>query len=123
MKTLLLIIVFLIAAPCISMSAYYVTGKITGSECTNYMLFEKCEERNIDVVKGDDGRFYRLPERFKSVSSSNGRICWIRVKSKFGGAIGWGINMTKPKFYEKQADGSYNHVDVESIVFSCRESP
>ena len=114
--TLLLV---LVATSCFA--GYQVTGKMTGEECTSYVLFEKCSTKKIDAIKGNDGSLHSLPRYFKKVSSYRNGLCWIRIKSRQGGLVAFGVNLTKPDLYEKQPDGKYKYVDVESIVFKCRE--
>ena len=124
MKIIALTVLVSMMASATCLAGYQVRGKMTGEECTSYVLFEKCDKKNIDAVKGDDGKLYNITNYFSNVSSykdssSGDGLCWIRVKSARYGAISWGINLAKPKFYEKQPDGTYEHVDIETIVFKC----
>jgi len=119
-RAFLLPLFFFLFFPQNSFAGYRVAGKITGSECTNYVLFEKCTTRNIDAVKGDDGSLYALATYYNNVSSYRGGRCWINVKSSsFGGVVAGAINAFMPEFYEMQDDGTYERVDVDHITFKC----
>ncbi len=114
---------FVLPAP--ATAEYIVTGKIRGQECTNYIVFESCTWRSIDVASGAGGRFFTLPQRYPEVSQHSekkGR-CWINIKSRRWGLISGSINLySYVTFYEKLQDGSYEELDVEYLMFPCRKA-
>ncbi len=125
-RVALIIFVFALYAlifPSKSKADYLVTGKIMGTECTNYAVFKSCSGgKSVDAVKGKDGKLYHLPNRFAEVSEYNGRNCFIRLESMFGGAVGWlSEAMTNATFYERQSNGSYKELDLGYIRFRCRK--
>ena len=60
---------------------FYVTGKITGTECWGIGI-DVCSKKNIDAVKGSDGRMYTVNDRVKSVTKYNKdkNLCMIKTK-------------------------------------------
>ncbi len=99
---------------------YLVTGKITGQECSGFVL-EVCSNRNVDAVEGDNGKLYHLAEIYSDVDDYDGKRCWIRTKSKGLGLISKAIDaIGGDQFYEKEKDGRYVEIDVEYITFPCK---
>ena len=99
---------------------YTVVGKIKGHECTSYIIVEKCRQRTIDAIDGPDGRLYSVKRRYPSVSDFKNGRCWIRIKSTGAGLISRAKNaFSNVQFYEKQANGQYEKIDPEYLVFKC----
>lgn len=110
-----------ITAP-MATAEYRVTGKITGQECTSFFVVDKCDNRNIDAVLGDDRKLHHVIDRFKNVDEYKSGRCWIRIKTQKLGVVSRLYDaVTAPSFYEKQKDGQYKKVDVEYITFPCKE--
>ena len=117
----------------LSMSAladYLAVGPFSGEECTNYVVFDKCETHSVDAVEGEDGRLYTLQTRYPEVSRhwarKNGTgMCRINLKAQR--RVGFwddAANMLfgGPDFYTKTSSGGYEKVDVEYIMFECRKT-
>lgn len=120
MKGFLTLILILFAAS--SHAEYIAKGKITGQECTSYIIVDSCKNRQIDAVKGDDGRLYSVKRRYQSVNEYRGGRCWVHIKSRGMGLISNAINVfAGSQFYEKQPDGTYEEVDPEYITFKCKK--
>ena len=101
---------------------YIVLGKITGNECTSFVVFESCKRRTIDAVSGPEGKLYSVKSRYSQVSEYRDGRCWINHKSLGGGLISGAINLfSNVQFYEKQTDGKYEKIDPEYLIFKCRK--
>lgn len=110
----------------VALADYIRTGPVAGPETTFIGVGRKGSGlHSVDAVEGDDGRLYEIQRRFSEVDEYRGGRCWVHVKSKgFMGVpnIFSGIaNLFKGSFYEKQPDGSYEKIDVDSLVFNCRK--
>ena len=105
---------------------YIRTGPVVGPETTFIGIGRKGSGlHSVDAVEGDGGKLYQIQSRFKDVDEYRRGRCWVHIKSKgFMGVpnIFSGItNLFKGSFYEKQADGSYDKIDIDSLVFDCRK--
>jgi hypothetical protein len=122
-----LIVTVLILFTTSSMADYIATGPISGIVCSGF-VFKSCPPTSVDAIEGKDGKLYSLARRYPKVSEFNGRRCWIELKSgansRYGGKGLWDYvaNMFGETFYQKQADGSFKKIDVERLMFDCRET-
>lgn len=98
---------------------YYVTGKIRGSECTNYLVVSSCSFVNIDAVAGSDGKLFYLAKRYDEVSEFNGRRCIVRVKSTGAGVWSGVINMFRNVTFFTKKNKKFEEVDIDYLTFPC----
>lgn len=111
-----------IALPLAALGDYVATGDIEGQECSGFGI-KSCSLIRVDAVKGDDGQFYTVMQRYVSVSDydSSKQRCWIETKTRGGGLLGWFVDgVTGPDFYTETEEGMVS-IDVDYITFPCRE--
>ena len=123
--------VFLLLSPSTpALADYIATGPFEGEECTSYVVFDRCKTHSVDAVEGDDGRLYTLQERYEDVSKhwvrKNGtQMCRIDVKAQRRTGL-WdnvaNLLLARPTFYTRTSDGRHEEVDVEYLMFKCRET-
>ena len=109
------------------MADYIRTGPVSGPESTFIGVGRIGSGlHSVDAMEGKDGKLYGVPLRFSDVDEYKSGRCWVHVKSKgFWGVpniISGVMNMFKASYYEKQKDGSYEKIDVDSLVFDCRKT-
>ncbi len=111
-----------VALPIAPVAAEFVaTGPIKGQVCRGFVI-EACKFHVLHAVKGDSGQLFTIRDRYERVSEHRDGCCWIRTKSKGAGLISWGANIaSQPEFYERTAEGAYNKLDIEYVVFPCQE--
>lgn len=120
----ILIIPFLISSGSWTYADYQVTGAIFGTECTSFIIFDRCKDRHVDATLGQDNQYYSLAQSFPDVSEFNesSGICHIKTPSPSWITKVLGRAKNYPVFFEKQVDGKYEQVDVEYLTFPCRKT-
>lgn len=100
---------------------YIATGAAWGSECTNYIIFDSCTMTLIAGTDDGKGNIVALPSAYESVDQYNegdGK-CWLRFQYR-SGWLGYLVTrLIGPNFVTKAADGEYQPVRPEFIVFPC----
>ncbi len=118
---------WLISSAELAYADYIRTGPVAGPETTFIGIGRKGSGlHSVDAMEGEDGKLYRIQQRFTEVDEYKNGRCWVHIKSKgFMGVpnIFSGIaNMFNGSFYERQGDGTYEEIDVDSLIFNCRKA-
>jgi hypothetical protein len=126
-----IVIAIVVASNDSSFAEYVADGQIEGNVCTNYFFFQTCHNVNIDAVKGTDGEFHTVKDKFDSVDEyhEGSSLCFVRVKhddwysslKSWIGWIGWiaGYNLQQTFLTDK--GGKFERVDPEYLVFHCKK--
>lgn len=118
---LLFAIIVIGMSPLPAYSDYIKSGPATGMECSSYVVFDSCKIRRIDAVSGEDNQLHELIDRYSEVTEYNERngMCHIRIANSWFAKTVQRVRNQALTFYEKQADGRYEKVDVENVSFPC----
>lgn len=97
---------------------YIVEGTISGSVCTNYLIFSTCRMVQIDGVKGPDGNPYSIKGEFSSVSEHSGNRCWVHIRSDSWLSLFYSktVGLT---YLTRKTDGTFEDVHPEYLFFRC----
>ena len=106
---------------------YIRTGPVVGPETTFIGIGRMGNGMHtVDAIEGEGGKLYRIQKKFSDVDEYRNGRCWVHIKSKgFMGApnIFTGIsNIFNASYYSRQSDGSYEEVDIDSLIFNCRRT-
>jgi hypothetical protein len=125
--TLVIFVLSLILWADFAYANYIRTGPVIGPETTFIGVGRKGSgTHSVDAIEGEDGKLYRIQQRFSEVDEYRNGRCWVHLKSKgFLGVpnIFSGIsNLFNASYFSRQPDGSFEEIDIDSLIFNCRRT-
>jgi hypothetical protein len=99
---------------------YQVIGKVVGVQNNTFTI----KQFDIAAVRDTEGNFYDLPVKYNKVTSYHNGLCKRTVKADTSGGnlLGMAINIaTQKAFYLIEKNGRFVDVDIDELVFKCRE--
>lgn len=122
MKSIIIFVaLFGLIAASPAQAEYVATGPIKGNVCNGWGI-QVCGLRDLEAVKGDDGRFHQILKTYATVSEFKESSSRCLIKTKFSGLglFSAGVNAAKqPVFLEKTSTGELRELDVDYITFKC----
>lgn len=101
---------------------YVVQGDIEATECVSYLVARSCSRHHVDAVNGLNGSVHAVRWVYDTVTEYKDGRCRVDYRTH-----GYGVFSTifdiaaRPRFYERQADGSYREIGSAEIGFACVE--
>jgi hypothetical protein len=123
-KSNLICFVVSVCTVCVARADYIATGPFTAVE-TGFLGGQT--KYTLSWLQNSKGERWQMPIQHKDVSEVNptkgGDICFIQVKSRLGGVIGWAIDAAStPTFFgQKTTTSTPQKIDPEYIFFPCRQ--
>lgn len=97
---------------------YIVAGDITGDNCSR--LLRKVCTTEIVVAFKKDGQFYKMPERFATVSNFSNDVCTIQTSGNIWTPLDALVKFKKiPDFYKKNQSGQFVKISPSYLSFRC----